>query len=94
LVREFAAVLRRHGVSIPMWRTMATLFTEPGQTVSALAAACLLQQPTMTKLLDRMEREGLVVRAQDAQDRRVVRITLTPEGQAKAADLAATAERH
>ena len=62
--------------------------------VTGLAEACLLQQPTMTKLLDRMVRDGLVTREQDARDRRVVHVALTPEGEAKAAELVAAAERY
>jgi len=34
----------------------------------------------MTKLLDRMVRDGLVERAADGRDRRVVRVKLTPAG--------------
>jgi DNA-binding MarR family transcriptional regulator len=41
-----------------------------------------------------MVQDGLVARAQDARDRRIIRITLTPEGEAKAAELVAVAERH
>jgi MarR family transcriptional regulator, organic hydroperoxide resistance regulator len=94
LIQDFARELRGHGVSIPVWRVMATLSADPGQTVGALAEACLLQQPTMTKLLDRLARDGLVARTQDPRDRRVVRVALTPQGQAKAAGLAAAAERY
>src|SRR5919202_1909879 len=89
VVQGFAEVLRRRGASLPVWRVLAALLAHPGHTVTGLAEACLLQQPTMTKLLDRMVRDGLVARAQDARDRRVQRITLTPEGEAKAAELVA-----
>jgi DNA-binding MarR family transcriptional regulator len=94
LVQGFAQELRRRDVSLPVWRVMVALCAEPGQPVSALAEACLLQQPTMTKLLDRMARDGLVAREKDARDRRVLRVALTPEGQAKAAVLMAAAERY
>ena len=94
LTQGFAEVLRRRGTSLPVWRAMAALAADPDQTVGGLAEACLLQQPTMTKLLDRMVRDGLVTRSQDARDRRVLRVALTPEGQAKAAELVAAAERY
>ena len=73
---------------------MAALLARPGDTVTGLAEACLLQQPTMTKLLDRMVRDGLVARAPDARDRRVVRVALTPRGETLAAELVAVAERY
>jgi MarR family transcriptional regulator, organic hydroperoxide resistance regulator len=94
LVQGFAEELRGRGTSLPVWRVMAALLASPGATVGDLAAVCLLQQPTMTKLLDRMARDGLVTRAQDARDRRVVRVALTPEGRAKAAELVAVAESY
>ncbi len=94
LTQGFAEELRRRGTSLPVWRAMAALSANPGETVTRLAEACLLQQPTMTKLLDRMVRDGLAARTQDARDRRVTRVTLTPEGEARAAELAAAAERY
>ena len=94
LVQGFAEELRKRGTSLPAWRVLAALHASPGQTVTGLAEASLLQQPTMTKLLDRMARDGLVARAQDARDRRVVRVALTPDGEAKVAELVAAAARY
>jgi MarR family transcriptional regulator, organic hydroperoxide resistance regulator len=90
----FHAELRRRGTTVPVWRVLAALSGSPGETVGALAQACLLHQPTMTKLLDRMERDGLVRRHSDGRDRRIVRVALTPTGQGRAADLMAAAKRH
>jgi len=94
LVQGFAEELRRRGVSLPVWRVLAALLARPGETVSGLAEACLLQQPTTTKLLDRMASDGLVTRSQDARDRRVIRVALTPRGKRLATKLLAVAERH
>jgi MarR family transcriptional regulator, organic hydroperoxide resistance regulator len=94
VVQGFAEELRRRGTSLPVWRVLAALSAQPGETVSDLAEACLLQQPTMTKLLDRMARDGLVTRSQDARDRRLIRVALTPRGKRLATKLLAVAERH
>ena len=94
LTQGFAEVLRGRGTSLPVWRVLAALSARPGETVTGLAEACLLQQPTMAKLLDRMARDGLVARAPDARDRRLIRVALTPEGEARAAELLAVAGRH
>ena len=94
LTQGFARELRRRGTSLPVWRVLAALHASPGLTVTGLAEACLLQQPTTTKLLDRMVRGGLVTRAPDVRDRRVVRVALTPDGEARAAELVAAAERY
>lgn len=92
---EFHQELRRRGVSVPIWRVLASLIgSERGETVTGLAEVCLLQQPTMTKLLDRMVRDGLVTRTQDARDRRVVRVALTSQGETLATDLIRAARQH
>jgi DNA-binding MarR family transcriptional regulator len=91
---EFASQLRRSGVSVGVWRVLASLSGNSGETVTGLADSCLLQQPTMTKLLDRMVRDGLVRREPDLRDRRVVRIHITPMGEALVADLLVAAKRH
>ena len=73
---------------------LSSLTGSKGETVTGLAEVCLLQQPTMTKLLDRMVRDELVARSQDARDRRVVRVALTPKGEALAAELTRVALQH
>jgi len=40
----------------------------------------LTRMPDMTRLLDRMEEAGLVTRARDAEDRRMVLTRITPAG--------------
>lgn len=91
---EFHEQLRRRGIAVPVWRVLASLVGNEGETVTGLAETCLLQQPTMTKLLDRMVRDGLVRRAQDTRDRRVVRVALTERGETMVGDLLDAAQRH
>lgn len=91
---EFHSTLRKAGVSVPVWRVLATLSGSPGETVTGLAEACLLQQPTMTKLLDRMVRDGIVKRMPDQRDRRVVRIQMLPRGEQMVRELLVSAKSH
>jgi DNA-binding MarR family transcriptional regulator len=91
---EFHEQLRRRGISVAVWRVLSSLMGSEGETVTGLAETCLLQQPTMTKLLDRMVRAGLVARSPDQRDRRVVRVCLTAAGRAMAEDLALAAKAH
>ncbi len=89
---EFHARLKERGVAVPVWRVVATLHgATEGETVGALAEACLMQQPTMTKLLDRMVAEGLVKRRREG---RQTRILLTRAGETLAAELIREARRH
>ncbi len=48
-----------------------------------------VEQPTMTALLARMERDGIVRRSVDASDGRAQRISLTAKGKARLSDVKA-----
>ena len=76
------------------WRTLSVLQTSGAMRLGELATQSRVSQPTMTKLLDRMVRDGLVKRAQDTRDRRVVRVALTARGEMMAADLVQAAKLH
>ena len=58
-----------------------------GATCREIGAQLLRRVPDVTRLVDRMERDGLVTRARDPHDRRVVRVTATAEGQRRAESL-------
>jgi DNA-binding MarR family transcriptional regulator len=51
-------------------------------TLSELAAAEQVRKPTMTRLVQALQRDGLVRRVPDPHDRRVVRVRATPRGEA------------
>ncbi|MGD9042644.1 MAG: MarR family transcriptional regulator [Desulfobacterales bacterium] len=59
---------------------LMSLWQEDGLKVIALGKKAGLEPSTMTGLLDRMERDELVVRTTDPNDRRVLRINLTRSG--------------
>jgi DNA-binding MarR family transcriptional regulator len=88
----FHARLKARGVSVPVWRVVAALSgSGDGETVGELATICLMQQPTMSKLLDRMAAEGLLARHREG---RQTRIRLTPAGERLAAELIPAAQAH
>jgi DNA-binding MarR family transcriptional regulator len=49
-------------------------------TLGELAAVEWVQPPSMTKIVARLEADGMVAREVDEGDRRVVRVRVTPEG--------------
>jgi DNA-binding MarR family transcriptional regulator len=87
---EFHARLKARGVAVPAWRVLASLAGQP-RPVGELARICLMQQPTMSKLLDRMAADGLVRRARAGRE---TRIALTDQGQALSDSLIAEARAH
>ena len=50
------------------------------RTLGDLAAAEQVQPPTMTRIVAALERDGLVTRTTDPEDRRVSRVQITDEG--------------
>ena len=74
----FHAKLKTWNLSVPEYRVVFCLAGADGLGVGDLAAMAIMTQPRMTKVLDRMERQGLVGRHSDDGDRRRVLIHLTP----------------
>jgi DNA-binding MarR family transcriptional regulator len=68
------------GLTVPQLRLLWTLRDEDGQPVGALAEHLGVNPSTITGHVDRLVRQGLVRREEDADDRRVVRNYLTDEG--------------
>ena len=77
---HFHKQLKQHGLQVSEWRVLATLSDGDGMTLGELADRALQRQPTMSKIIDRMERSGLVERRQSESDRRSVRIYITNDG--------------
>lgn len=75
------------GLTDAQWKPLLRLSLEHGNTVAHLARNCHLDAGGMTRLLDRLETKGLCQRERSQEDRRVVHITLTPEGHAAAAQI-------
>jgi DNA-binding MarR family transcriptional regulator len=59
---------------------MAVIDANPGIRQGAAAEALLIKRSNMTKLVNRLERNGLVRRRASGRDRRAVGLHLTPVG--------------
>ena len=68
--------------------TVVKLLEQVGDlSLSELSDKIRAQNSTVTGIIDRMEREGLVVRSRSTEDRRVVHIKLTPKGEKLAEEI-------
>lgn len=70
------------GLSPARFSVLATIRYEGAHRIGDLARREGVAQPTMTKLVAGLERDGLVVRLPDSGDRRGVIVDLTAEGRA------------
>jgi MarR family transcriptional regulator for hemolysin len=62
--------------------TLLAIKMNPGARHGALADALMIQRPNMTKLINRLERDGLVRRDPSREDKRSVVLNLTRAGAA------------
>jgi DNA-binding MarR family transcriptional regulator len=82
LNQNLAERLRRRGYSFQDWRILAVLAAHDGITLSQLAEASVIPQPTVSRLVARLARRGLLRRRVRSGDSRFVEARITPRGRA------------
>ncbi|GAA5344888.1 MarR family winged helix-turn-helix transcriptional regulator [Planifilum fimeticola] len=90
LLREMSLLIKRKGREIlnhfpitpPQFTALLWLNEEGDMTIGELSQKMYLACSTMTDLIDRMEKNGVVVRVRDERDRRVVRVRMLERGKA------------
>lgn len=80
LLRWVRAVDTASGLSAPRLSLLSVLVFGGPRTVGELAAAEQVRPPTITRLVQALEREGLVRRTSDRRDGRIQRIHATARG--------------
>jgi DNA-binding MarR family transcriptional regulator len=83
----------RFGVSIPEWRVMAVLGRFQTLSASEVAGRTRMDKVKVSRAIAAMERKGLVQRATDQKDQRMIRLALTEAGRAMHGEIAAVALR-
>ena len=91
---QFHRQIQQQGWSTNYWRILASLSEEEGLTLTQLNHRVLFKQPTLSKLVVKMEAEELLIRHNDELDKRSVKITISPKGRALVADLLTQAKAH
>lgn len=76
---------REHGLTPQQGQLLCVLMSQP-YGMSELGAMLGLAKSSLTGLVDRTERNGLVRREPDPRDMRAVRVALTPQGSRLAAE--------
>lgn len=74
-------LLSNYTITPPQFIALQWLFEDGDMTIGELSNKMFLACSTTTDLVDRMEKNELVVRVKDPNDRRVVRIHLLDEGE-------------
>lgn len=79
--RRFEAAARQHDLTLPQWRVLSELFHQGALSQVRLATAVDADPMTMSGILDRLEKRGLVDRQPDPSDSRAKLVRLTTEGE-------------
>ena len=89
LEREVVELLKARDLSVTQYNVLRILrgASESGATCGEVGSQLIRHDPDVTRLLDRLERNGLIARARDERDRRVVRTRITAAGLALLAEL-------
>ena len=77
---RFRPTLREHGLTEQQWRVIRVLADNDGIDASELASKSYLLAPSLTRILQFLEKEGIVVRSSDSNDQRRSVIALTRRG--------------
>jgi DNA-binding MarR family transcriptional regulator len=94
LVESFTAeALKENGLSIAMWRVLAALSNNGGQRQVDLADMTAIDASTLSRLVSRMVRLGLVTRSRSEKSSREVVVALSPKGRALVQRLIPIAKR-
>lgn len=78
--RTLSQQLDPYGVSIPQSFILYSLLEEDGATLKEIGNKTLIDSSSMTVLVDKLEKDELVVRKLDSQDRRAIRVFITEKG--------------
>jgi DNA-binding MarR family transcriptional regulator len=77
-------VFADEGMTAVQWQALLALNFGAASTCVELARHLSYDKGAMTRLVDQMEASGWIARQRDADDRRVIRLEMTEEGQAAA----------
>lgn len=82
VVRAYTPLLKTLGITYPQYLVLLALWEKDKQTVNEIVEHLLLETNTVTPLLQRMEKNGIITRIHDVEDRRRVIVRLTDKGKA------------
>ena len=81
LTQAYTPLLSAHGLTYPQYLVLLVLWEKDAQPVNDIAKRLYLETNTVTPLLQRMEKEGILVRKKGKEDARQMIVSLTKKGQ-------------
>lgn len=91
---EFHRIVTAKGFTVSDWRVLASLDGAEPMSIGALARVTTMKQPTLTRVVDRLQARGHVRRIAHETDRRITLIAITPAGDKLVSGLIGMAKEH
>ncbi len=79
-IEVMSTALKEIGMTQSHWRILGILGDRNPSTVTEIARRGVIKMSTLTRMLDRMESDGLVTRTLWKHDKRIVQIKITAKG--------------
>lgn len=79
-LQRLETALKRAELDVSRWRVLMCLQQDKATSVSEIAELAIVKLPTMTKIVQRMQADGLVTCEARASDGRVTEVSLTERG--------------
>jgi len=76
--RFFESQMKKYDITPPQFEVLMTLWNEDGIVLSELGRRLSRDGPTITGIIDRMEKKKLLTRKRSMRDRRLIQVYLTP----------------
>ena len=80
ITQAYTPILTSLGITYPQYLVLLVLWEKDNQPVNEIAHRLLLETNTVTPLLQRMEKQGIVSRKKGELDKRQQIVSLTPKG--------------
>jgi len=94
IATAFSEEVRPLGATLQTWRVLAALHERDGRRMGDLSETTSIEVSTLTRLVDNMEKKGLVARRRDAADARAVTLHAAPAGRRMTRIILPIAERY
>ncbi len=94
IAQAFSEEIRGLGTTLQAWRVLAALRDRDNQRVSELSDHTSIEISTLSRVLDGMQKQGLIARRRADDDGRVVTLHVTPAGRRLTDRILPVAERY
>ncbi|SLN76344.1 MarR family winged helix-turn-helix transcriptional regulator [Oceanibacterium hippocampi] len=77
---DLAEELRGIGMTLPDWRVLAVLRVADGRSIGEVSVYTVIEQSTLSRVVERLVKRGLVKRRSPPEDQRIVNLHMTAKG--------------